>query len=195
MKKANLVKWLLPTLALAALGNYAWAQQSGSPGGYKAELTKVQATVQSIDPKSREVTVVGPKGPVTIFVGPEVKNFENLKVGDKVNISFYQGIAAQIAKGGQKVSDPAASAFASGNAAGPGMTPGGVAGASATVTVKIEAIDLPTNTVAFKRSDGTTHIIEVKSPDMQKFIRTLKPGDHVNVTYTESVAVSILPSA
>jgi hypothetical protein len=30
---------------------------------------------------------------------------------------------------------------------------------------------------------------------MQKFIRTLKPGDHVNVTYTESVAVSILPSA
>jgi hypothetical protein len=196
MKMAILVKWLLPALALAALANVAWAQQSqpGTPG-YKAELTKVQATVQSIDAKTREVTVVGPKGPVTIFVGPEVKNFDNLKVGDKVNLSFYQGVAAQIVKGSQKVSDPAAAAFATPNATGPGMTPGGVAGASATVTVKIEAIDLPTNTVAFKRSDGTTHIIEVKSPEMRQFIRTLKVGDHVNVTYTESVAVSIIPQA
>jgi Cu/Ag efflux protein CusF len=194
MKMANLVKSLLPALALAALANYAWAQQSGAPA-YRSELTKVQATVQSIDPKTREVTIEGPKGPVTIAVGPEVKNFNNLKVGDKVNVSFYQGIGAEIVKGSQKVSDPAAAAFATPNAAGPGMTPGGVAGASATVTVKIEAIDLPTNTVAFKRSDGTTHIIEVKSPEMKQFIRTLKPGDHVNVTYTESVAVSIIPQA
>ena len=194
MKMANLVKWSLPTLALAALANYAWAQQS-TPPAYKAELTKVQATVQSIDPKTREVTVVGPKGPVTMVVGPEVKNFDNMKVGDKVSVSFYQGIGAEIVKGSQKVSDPAAAAFATRNSTGPGMNPGGVAGASATVTVKIEAIDLPTNTVAFKRSDGTTHIIEVKSPEMRNFIRTLKPGDHVNVTYTESVAVSIIPQA
>jgi len=192
MKKANLVKWLLPTLVLAA--SYAWAQ-SAPPPAYKSELTRVQATVQSIDPKAREVTIVGPKGPVTIVVGPEVRNFDNLRVGDKVNVSFYQGIAAQIAKGAQKVSDPAAAAFASGNATGPGMMPSGLAGASATVMVRIEAIDLPTNTVAFKRSDGTIHIIEVKSPQMRDFIRTLKPGDHVNVTYTESVAVDIVPSA
>jgi len=202
MKKANLVKWqLVPTLALAAAANCAWAQTTNAapaaPGApaYRSELTKVQATVQSIDPKSREVTIVGPKGPVTVVVGPDVHNFQNIRVGDKVNVSFYQGVAAQIAKGAQKVSDPAAAAFASGNSTGPGMMPSGLAGASATVTVRIEAIDLPTNTVAFKRSDGTTHIIAVQSPEMRKFLRTLKVGDHVNVTYTESVAVDIVPSA
>jgi hypothetical protein len=191
MKKTNLVKWQIPILAAAALASYAWAQQS--PPAVRSELTKVQATVQSIDSKAREVTIVGPKGPVTIYCGPEVKNFDNLKVGDKVNVSFYQGLAAQIVKGSQTVKDPAAAAFRTGNTAGPGMNPGGVAGASVTVSVKIEDIDLPTNTVAFKRADGTTHIIEAKSPEMQKFIRTLKPGDHVDVTYTESVAVSIIP--
>jgi len=191
----NLVKWQLPTLVLAALASYAWAQQSAAPqGGYRSELTKVQATVQSIDPKTREITIVGPKGPLTVVVGPDVRNFDNVRVGDKVNVSFYQGIAAQIAKGATTVSDPAASAFAKGNPTGPGMPAGGLTGASTTVSVLIQAIDLPTNTVAFKRSDGTTHIIEVKSPEMQKFIRTLKPGDHVNVTYTESVAVSVVPS-
>jgi TusA-related sulfurtransferase len=30
---------------------------------------------------------------------------------------------------------------------------------------------------------------------MKKFIRTLKPGDTVDVTYTESVAVSVIPAA
>ena len=38
------------------------------------------------------------------------------------------------------------------------------------------------------------HIIAVKAPNMQKFIRTLKRGDAVDVTYTESLAVNIVPS-
>ena len=48
-------------------------------------------------------------------------------------------------------------------------------------------------TVAFKRPDGTVHIASVKSADGQKFLRTLKPGDNVDVTYTESVAVNVIP--
>jgi TusA-related sulfurtransferase len=30
---------------------------------------------------------------------------------------------------------------------------------------------------------------------MQKFIRELKPGDTVQVTYTESVAVEVIPAS
>jgi hypothetical protein len=75
------------------------------------------------------------------------------------------------------------------------MKPAGGVGASSTETVKIQDINLPTNTVAFTRSDGSTHIIEAKSPEMQKFIRELKPGDTVQVTYTESVAVEVIPAS
>ena len=129
---------------------------------------------------------------MTIQVGPDVKNFNNLKVGDRVNISYYQGTAAQLVKGGKKVKDPAVSTFAQGNS--PGLRPSGLVGASATVTVKIQDVNLPTNTVAFTRSDGTTHIVQVKSPEMQSFIRELKRGDTVQVTFTDSVAVEILPA-
>jgi hypothetical protein len=38
------------------------------------------------------------------------------------------------------------------------------------------------------------HVIEVKSPQLQDFIKTLKPGDKVNVTYTESVAINVTPA-
>ena len=149
--------------------------------------------MKAIDPATRAVTIEGPKGTTTVHVGKEVKNFGNLKVGDVVNISYYESVAAQIVKGSQKAEDPQAATFAYGSPAG--MKPSGGVGASLTAGVKVEAIDLGTNTVAFKGEDGQTHIVEVKSPNMQKFIRTLKPGYHVNVTFTDSVAVEINPAS
>ena len=191
MKRMSILKLHLPGVALAIMAGYVGAQQASMPA-VKTQLTTMQATVQSVDPAARAVTVLGKNGPMEIFVGSEVKNFNNIHVGDKVNISFYQGLAAQIAKGGQTVDDPAAAAFAYRDPkAG---KPGGGLGASVTVTVKIEAVDTAANTVTFKRSDGTVHIITVQAANMQAFIRTLKKGDEVNVTYTESVAINVVPA-
>jgi hypothetical protein len=191
MKRTSSLKWQLAILAVFAMVSSAWAQQPG--GAYTSTLTKTKATVTAINPDTREVTIQGNKGPVTVQAGPEVKNFNNLKVGDQVLVSYYQGTLAQIVKGGEKISDPAASGFAYGNS--PGMKPAGGAGLSATVTVKIQDINLPTNTVAFTKSDGTTHIVQVKSPEMQKYLRELKPGDTVQVTFTDSVAVEVIPAS
>ena len=191
MKRTNSLKRQLVILAVATMVSSAWAQQPG--GAYTSTLTRTRATVTAIDPATREVTIQGDHGPVTIQVGPDVKNFNNLKVGDRVNISYYQGTAAQLVKGGKTVKDPAVSTFAQGNS--PGLRPSGLVGASATVTVKIQDVNLPTNTVAFTDSNGTTHIVQVKTPEMQSFIRDLKRGDIVQVTFTDSVAVEVLPAS
>ena len=191
MKRTNSLKRQLVILAVATMVSSAWAQQPG--GAYTSTLTRTRATVTAIDPATREVTIQGDHGPVTIQVGPDVKNFNNLKVGDRVNISYYQGIAAQLVKGGKKVSDPAVSTFSTGTPAG--MRPSGQVGTSATVTAKIQDVNLPTNTVAFTDSAGTTHIIQVRTPEMQSFIRELKRGDIVQVTFTDSVAVEVLPAS
>jgi hypothetical protein len=190
MKGTKSLKCQLALLAVAALVTCAWAQQPG--GAYTSNVTRTTATVTAIDTAKRAVTIQGERGPVTIQVGPDVNNFNNLKVGDRVNISYYQGIAAQLVKGGKTVSDPAVSTFRTGTPAG--MRPSGQIGASATVTAKIQDVNLPTNTVAFTDSAGTTHIVEVKTPEMQSFIRELKRGDIVQVTFTDSVAVEVLPA-
>ena len=92
MKRTNSLKRQLVILAVATMVSSAWAQQPG--GAYTSTLTRTRATVTAIDPATREVTIQGDHGPVTIQVGPDVKNFNNLKVGDRVNISYYQGTAA-----------------------------------------------------------------------------------------------------
>jgi hypothetical protein len=107
-------------------------------------------------------------------------------------VSYYQGIAVQMAKGDTKATEPAAAEFA--YKSQPGKKPGGGVGASITTTVTIVAINTDTNTVAFRRTDGSIHLIAVKSPNMVQFVRTLKPGDQVDVTYTESLAINVVPA-
>lgn len=183
-------RWQLAVFALVATAP-VWAQQGNAPA-VTSELSTLQATVQAVYPDKRSLTLVGPSGqPQTIFVGPDVK-LDRLHAGDKVAVNYYQGIAAQIAKGNTRVRDPAPAVFAYKSTNG---TPGGGAGASVTVTVKILGIDPGTNTVAFQQADESQHVIAVRSPNMQKFIRTLKVGDIVDVTYTESVAVSVTASS
>lgn len=188
--RPTLARWRLSLLILVAAGGYASGQQGAAPA-VTSQLTKVQATIQAVYPEKRSLTLVGPSGQAqTIFVSPDVK-LNKLHAGDKVNVSYYQGFAAQIAKNGTKVSDPAPADFAYKN---PNGAPGGGAGDSVTVSVTILGVDPGTNMVAFQSNDGSQHVIKVRSPNMQKFIRTLKAGDVVDVTYTESVAVNVTPA-
>jgi Cu/Ag efflux protein CusF len=201
----NILKKQIPIFVLAVVAGYASAQPAAAPAAgapapstamsantpaVTSRLSTVTATVQAVYPDKRSVTLVGPDGKVqTIFVDEKVK-LERIKAGDQVRVSFYQGLAAQIAKDGQTVSDPAGSTFAYKNP----HCPGGGAGQSVTVTVKILGVDPGTNKVAFQSQDGSQHVIAVRAPEMKNPIRTLKAGDSVDVTYTESVAVSIIPA-
>ncbi len=48
--------------------------------------------------------------------------------------------------------------------------------------------------MTFKRPDGFVRTIAVASPEGKKFIRTLKKGDMVDVSYTEALAISVVPA-
>jgi hypothetical protein len=196
MMGMRMLNRLLAALSLWALvATFSWAQQAAAPAATNTpavtnKLSTITATVQAVYPDKRSVTLVGPEGQSrAIFVGPDVR-LDRIHPGDKVRVSYLQGLAAQIAKGGKTVRDPAAADFSYKNP----NAPGGGAGSSVTVSVKILGVNPGTNTVAFEDSDGVQHVIAVKSANMREFIKTLKAGDHVDVTYTESVAISVIPA-
>jgi hypothetical protein len=183
--------WSMLTLLASALVVSAFAQEPAKPV-VNSQIRQAEATVQTINTGTREVSLSGPDGPFSVKVGPDVKNLSKVRVGDKVVVSYYVGVAAQMAKGATKAADPALSSFDSSSQSN--GRPSRMQGDSVTTRVIIEDVDPGTNTVAFKRADGSVHIIAVKSPNMQKFIRTLKRGDAVDVTYTESLAVNLVPA-
>lgn len=195
MHKISSIKQGLCALAVLATATPLWAQAPGQPGHpvVNAQFHQVKATVQAIDPTTREMTLQGPRGPVNIQVDPGVKNLENVHVGDTVTVSYYEGIATQMSKGGKTVKSPATSTFALPSSSS--AHPGGGFGSSMTTTVTIEAVNPVDHTVAFRGTDGRLRTVAVQSPNMRHFVRTLQPGDKVDVTYTESVAVNITPSS
>ena len=98
MKNWNVLKWALPALAVVLFSAGAMALDPNGPV-VSSNLQKVTATIKAIDAPSRTVTLDGPNGLVTVQVGKEAKRFGELKVGDKVTVSYYQGLAAQMKRG------------------------------------------------------------------------------------------------
>ena len=161
--------------------------------GDSAEITQAmtaEATVKAVDQKMRLVTLEREDGStITVLAGPEVRNLPQIAVGDKVKARYMESLLASLKKPGEAVK-PASTAAAVSRAE-PGAAPGATSGQQVTVTVRIESVDTEKNRVAFTLPSGAMRIVSVKQPEMQEYIKGLKPGDQVEITYTEAVAISV----
>jgi Cu/Ag efflux protein CusF len=192
---------LLAALALQACGDKPSepaASKSSEPAADKTgvpvvreELHHATAVVEAIDAQTREITLKGENGSLSFVAGPDVRNFDNIHVGDRVNVAYYEALVAELKKKGTGVAEPVE--VASATRAAVGDAPAASAGRTVTGTVKIESYDTATDTVVFVNSGGVRHTIAVQAQNMKEFARTLKPGDEVELTYVEGVAVEVVP--
>jgi hypothetical protein len=186
----RLLKYI-PAAITAALVLVACAAPPPKPVSQENLLQRT-ATVESIDQASRLVTLRGEDGNgFTVLVSEEVKNLPQVKAGDKVTISYYEALAAEVKKPGEGVAGVQADTAAV--TAPPGSMPAAGAGMLLRTTVVIESVDKKLNTVTFTRSDGASRTVAVESPEGREFIKGLKKGDNVEVAYTEAVAIEVKP--
>ena len=154
-------------------------------------LREVAATVVGVQKAERLVSLRGPEGRVvTVEAGPEVRNFDQIQVGDQVVASYYEAIGFALQQPG------AAAESGVSVAAGrtkPGEKPGAVIGKVARTTVTIESVDGTSGTVTFRGEDGLVRAVPVKTDEGREFARKLAPGDRVDITYTEALAIRVDP--
>jgi len=156
------------------------------------ETETVKATVVSIDHQKRLVTLRTAAGKEdTVEVGPAATRFDQIKVGDKITMTYQHAVALELL--------PADSAQAGTEVEG-GITrdeksnkPGGTAEQAVTVTAKLTAVDLTKHTVTLTGADGKPRVIEVRDPSRQARLAKLKVGDMVRITYAEALAVAVNP--
>jgi ABC-type Fe3+-hydroxamate transport system substrate-binding protein len=170
---------------------------SKPPDPVNVENTKEEsATVVAIDPAKRLLTLSDDTGTkVTIKAGPEIRNFAQIKVGDKVVARYYEAIAATLRQRGDgsgTTQAPVTDSVA--GRAEAGAKPG-IAAASQTVqTVRITDYDKKSHVVSFYGSDGLARSLPIKTPQGQAFADKLKVGDEVEITYTEALALTVEPA-
>jgi len=163
---------------------------ASSPGrGEVARAVRVSATVSAVDKATRTVTLKGADGKeFPVVAGPEVRNFDQIKVGDEVVVGYLQALALELKKGGgapvARVEGADAARAAS------GAQPGGVVARKVTVMADVTAVDAKTQTVTLR---GPQRTVDLKVPDPKQF-KMIAVGDQVQATYTEAVAVSLEPA-
>jgi len=180
--------------AALALAPSAGAQTSAmvgtAPGAAVAAQTlKVTATITAIDKSTRDITLKGPEGNlVTVTAGPEVKNFDQLKVGDKVNLQYLEALTLELKKGGGMIVSRSEKAGAA--SAKPGENPAAGAGRQVTIVADVVAVDPAKQIVTLK---GPQRTIDLRIADAEQFKRIAK-GDQVEAKYTQAVALTVEPT-
>ena len=190
---------ILVAALVAGISTGALAQTPGAQGGTMmatapgkaaaANVVEVTASVQAVNKATREVTIKGPHGRVeTVTAGPEVKNFDQIKAGDKVALRYVEALSLELKKGG--TAPVARTDSAMGGTAKPGEKPAAGVGRQIHVTANVVAVDAATQTVSLK---GPKQTVDLHVGDPEQF-KLVKVGDQVEATYTEAVALSVEPA-
>jgi len=147
---------------------------------YDGEVTKIDAATRTITLKNQD-------GESTIVAGPEVKNFAEIKVGDRFDVVYELAVAVELVK----VKNPGATSeqVTTTTATAPqGDKPGMITTNTITATANVEAIDTVKNTVSLKGPQGNIFKVKVKNADLLKDIAV---NDQVKVVYTEAIAAVV----
>jgi hypothetical protein len=152
---------------------------------------KATATVEAVDKATRTVTLKMPNGSTrTVVAGEEVKNFDQIKAGDKVNVQYVEALTIELKKDGKAVVGRTESSgmktAGQGRQAGRGRDARGGGGRRRRQRRATKMI------VSVKNKDGKIIDLNVRDPEQ---IKLIKKGDQVQATYTEAVAISLEPAA
>jgi hypothetical protein len=152
-------------------------------------LVTITASVQAINPDTREVTLKGPLGnSVTFTVDQRVKRLKEIKVGDLVQADYYISIAAELRKPTpEEEKEPVVLLGAAGKAP-PGTSPAAGGLRRFKVVTTIEGLDRPTETITVKGPLGNYLTVRVADPVS---LTQMRIGESIVVTYTEALAISL----
>jgi hypothetical protein len=147
-------------------------------------------TVRAIDPAARTLVVEGDEGGATTMrIGGDVRNFDNVRVGDRVRVRYTEAVAQTIAEHPDSAIRQRIEADAATQA-----PPGGRPGMRA-----LERVTVVANVVAVDREGGRVTLLgtgreplQLRVPD-ERMLSRLDRGDQVVATYMQSAAVSIEP--
>jgi hypothetical protein len=171
----------LALLLASPMATQAAAQSKTLTG----ETRTVTATVEAVDAKTRTLTLKGPEGNyVDVEAGPDVKRFNEIKVGDKITARYYENVVLRVKPAGEA----SVNSDTAGASAGAGAKPAGTVAAQRTITATITAIDPAVPSITFTGPHDWKYSSRVQDKDA---LAKVKVGDKVDITWTAALLVSL----
>lgn len=180
------------TMALTGAIASAMLLVTGSSAGAQSKMimgdsVTSSVTIEAIDQATRTLTVKDDKGIYeTIQVGPEMKRFSELKVGDKITARYYENVVVRLKKPGE----PAVDVLSGAATRGDGKSPAATVAEQRTITVTVTGKDPKTMAATVKGPNGYVYSRRVAD---KKIFDLLKVGDQLDMTWTNALLISAEP--
>ena len=126
---------------------------------------------------------------MSLQASDEVKNFDQIQLGDHVVVRYMRALTLELKKGGSQIMERSDKADAA--VAKPGERPGVAAARQVQVMANVIAVNAKTKTVTLKGPKGNVVDLVLEDP---KQVARVKKGDQVEAVYTEAIAVSVEPA-
>ena len=154
-----------------------------------ADAIELQGTVTALDKNTRAVTIQGATGRVmTVTAGPQIKNFNKIKVGDLVTLSYVAALGLELKKGGGRLRESIESEQTA--RAKPGDKPSGSMNRTVKVIADVTAVDAGAGTITLRGPQRSVDLV-VKDRELLTDVRV---GDQIFATYEELTVLSITPT-
>lgn len=161
--------------ALALAPTVAFAAEPILAVGFVAKSV-IDAKVKAVDAKARTITLVGPKGNMLVLnPGPEMQNFDQVKVGDAVAAAVEVATEITVLPAGDAT--PAPTDVRTLDTAAKGAKPGFIVTDRREFAATITAIAADTRTVTLTGPAGNS--MDVKVPEDLDGFKKLSVGNNV----------------
>lgn len=160
--------------------------QKGVPGGTFVETYTLNSTVSALDLSNRRLTLSDPEGrKTTVKCGPEVINFDQLQVGDRVQATVLAELAVAMATAATPSAPSSTSVATTEVERG---VPVGMMAETQQYTARITAIDTQRRRVTLLFPDASKRMFTIRK-DVRLADREV--GEDVSIHVTVSVAIAV----
>ncbi|MEI6547105.1 MAG: hypothetical protein WCN85_08835 [Burkholderiales bacterium] len=189
MRQIPLQLLVVAALFSTALPLAAQTTSTMVEGRGAAEVVTLKARVDSIDKTTRRIVLTGPEGrSMSVVAGPDVRNFDQINVGDIVVVKHLQALAVDLIKspgsdGIREIVQREGVMISK-----PGALPGAIAGRETIVIANVWAVDKKRQIVTLR--GARDNLIDFKVKDPVK-LAAVQVGDQIELKYVEAVAVAV----
>ena len=175
-------------IAVALAAAIALPARADRHGAKREDAATITAEIIAIDHESRDVLMRGENGTyLDMIAGPEVRNLDQVEVGDILTITYFESVAAHIADANSSDTPGTSANLAR---AAEGEKPGMFAAEVKNLVVEMVNYDEDSHIATYILPNGSPGSIVV-NPKMREFAASLKKGDKVDVTITRALAISM----
>ena len=146
-----------------------------------------EGSVTKIDKKTRTIFFKNNEGESQFVAGPEIKNFDQIKKGDRLSVTYELAVAIELIK---TKSDGIRSKVetSSETTSKAGEKPTRTITNTTTIIADIIAVDRAKKLVSVKGPSGKVTVVTVKNPQL---LADVNVGEQVKVIYFDAMAASI----